>query len=65
MSIWGLQAALLTSAALTTEVDMLKKDLEWSEQELGRAKKSSRTKKVSNTTLNLYLTEKDLGCNKK
>ena len=25
---------------------------------------SSRTKKVSDTTLNLYLTEKDLGCNK-
>ena len=23
----------------------------------------SRTKKVSNTTLNSYLTEKDLGCN--
>ena len=25
---------------------------------------SSRTKKVSNTTLKIYLTEKDLGCNK-
>ena len=25
---------------------------------------SSRTKKVSNTTLNFYLTEKDFGCNK-
>ena len=25
---------------------------------------SSRTKKVSNTTLNSYLTEKDFGCNK-
>ena len=25
---------------------------------------SSRTKKVSNTTLNRYLTEKDFGCNK-
>ena len=25
---------------------------------------SSRTKKVSSTTLNFYLTEKDFGCNK-
>ena len=25
---------------------------------------SSRTKKVSSTTLNIYLTEKDFGCNK-
>ena len=35
----GLQAALLTSAALTAEVDVLKKDLERSEQELSHAKK--------------------------
>ena len=35
----GLQAALLTSTALTAEVDVLKKDLERSEQELGHAKK--------------------------
>ena len=35
----GLQAALLTSAALIAEVDTLKKDLERSENELGRAKK--------------------------
>ena len=35
----GLQAALLTSAALTAEVGALKQDLERSEQELGRAKK--------------------------
>ena len=33
------QASLLASAALTTEVDVLKQDLERSEQELGRAKK--------------------------
>ena len=35
----GLQAALLTSAALTTEVGALKQDLERSKQELGRANK--------------------------
>ena len=35
----GVQAALLTSAALTVEVDTLKQNLEQSEQELGRAKK--------------------------
>ena len=34
-----MQASLLASAALTAEVDMLKQDLERSEQELGRAKK--------------------------
>ena len=33
------QASLLVSAALTTEVDTLKQNLERSEQELGRAKK--------------------------
>ena len=35
----GMQAALLTSAALTAEVDTLKKSLERSEQEPERAKK--------------------------
>ena len=35
----GLQAALLTSAALTAEVNALKQSLERSESELGRAKK--------------------------
>ena len=34
-----MQASLLASAALTTEVDTLKQNLEQSEQELGRAKK--------------------------
>ena len=34
----GMQAALLTSAALTAEVDALKQSLERSENELGRAK---------------------------
>ena len=40
----GVQAALLTSAALTAEVDTLKKDLERSENELGRAKKQLEDK---------------------
>ena len=34
-----MQASLLASATLTAEVDMLKQNLERSEQELGRAKK--------------------------
>ena len=40
----GLQAALLTSAALMAEVDVLKKELERSEQELGHAKKQLEEK---------------------
>ena len=40
----GLQVALLTSAALTAEVEVLKKDLERSEQELGRAKEQLQDK---------------------
>ena len=40
----GLQAALLTSAALTAEIEVLKKELEWSEQELGHAKKQLEEK---------------------
>ena len=40
----GLQAALLTSAALTAEVGALKQDLEWSKQELGHAKKQLEDK---------------------
>ena len=39
-----MQAALLTSAALTVEVDTLKKSLERSENELGRAKKQLEDK---------------------
>ena len=35
----GLQAALLTSAALTVEVAALKQDLKGSEKELGLAKR--------------------------
>ena len=40
----GLQAALLTSAALTAEVNTLKENLEQSENELGRAKKQLKDK---------------------
>ena len=40
----GLQAALLTSAALTAEVEVLKKDLQQSEQELGHAKRQLEEK---------------------
>ena len=40
----GLQAALLTSAALTAKVDALKQHLERSENELGLAKKQLEDK---------------------
>ena len=40
----GLQAALLTSAALTAEVNVLKQSLERSENEVGRAKKQLEDK---------------------
>ena len=40
----GLQAVLLTSAALTAEVNSLKENLEWSENELGHAKKQLEEK---------------------
>ena len=40
----GLQAVLLTSAALIAEVNTLKENLEWSENELGRAKKQLEDK---------------------
>ena len=39
-----MQASLLATAALTTEVDALKQGLERSEQELGRAKKQLEDK---------------------
>ena len=39
-----MQVALQTSAALTAEVDALKKNLERSENELGRAKKQLEEK---------------------
>ena len=40
----GLQAVLLTSAALIAEVNTLKQSLERSENELGRAKKQLEDK---------------------
>ena len=40
----GLQAALLTTAALTAEVNALKQSLERSESELGHAKKQLEDK---------------------
>ena len=40
----GLQAALLTSAALTAEVNTLKENLERSKHELGHAKKQLEEK---------------------
>ena len=40
----GLQAVLLISAALTADVNILKESLEWSENELGRAKKQLEDK---------------------
>ena len=39
-----MQASLLASAALTAEVDVLKQSLEWSENELGLAKKQLKDK---------------------
>ena len=39
-----MQAALLTSVALTAEVNALKGSLEWSESELGHAKKQLKDK---------------------
>ena len=40
----GMQVALLTSAALTAEVNALKENLERSENKLGRAKKQLEDK---------------------
>ena len=40
----GMQAVLLTSGARTTEVNALKRNLELTESELGRAKKQLEDK---------------------
>ena len=56
----GLQAVLLTSAALTAEVNTLKESLDGPRTSSAVPRSSSRTRKVSNTLLKLYLTEKDL-----
>ena len=47
----GLQAALLTSAALTAEVTALKQDLEQSEKELGLAKRQLEENKGESATI--------------
>ena len=50
----GLQAVLLTSAALTAEVKTLKENLERSENELGHAKKQLKDKEgEQHTTRNM------------
>ena len=48
------QASLLASAALTAEVDVLKQDLERSEQELGRAKKQLEDNEGKKYHVNIY-----------
>ena len=40
----GMQAVLLTSVALISEVNALKESLEWSENKLGLAKKQLKDK---------------------
>ena len=47
-----MQVALLTSAALTAEVNALKESLERSENKLARAKKQLEDKDVCNTVCN-------------
>ena len=52
----GMQAALLTSAALTAEVNTLKQNLEHSENELGQAKKQLEDKEGKKyLALNIYI----------
>ena len=48
-----MQASLLSIAALTAEVGVLKQDLKWNEQELGLAKRQLEEKEGRK-----YLTEK-------
>ena len=48
-----MQASLLSTAALTAEVGVLKQDLKWTEQELGLAKRQLEEKEGRK-----YLTEK-------
>ena len=50
----GLQAALLTSAALTAEVGALKQDLERSEQELGLAMRQLEEKEGKKYLIKIY-----------
>ena len=57
----GMQVALLTSAALTAEVNALKQDLERSENELGLAKKQLEDKEGKYYLMEVY---KICGCKK-
>ena len=57
----GMQAALLTSAALTAEVNALKQSLERSENELGLAKKQLEDKEGKQYLIEVY---KGCGCKK-
>ena len=56
-----MQAALLTSAALTAEVDALKQSLERSENKLGLAKKQLEDKECKQYLMEVY---KRCGCKK-
>ena len=58
----GLQAALLTSAALTAEVNALKQSLERSENELGRAKKQLEDKEGEEHLIKVVPNRKGFGC---
>ena len=61
MSIWGMQVALLTSAALTADINALKQSLERSENELGLAKKQLEDKEGKQYLMEVY---KRCGCKK-
>ena len=50
-----MQASLLVSAALTTEVGTLKQDLERSEQELGLAKRQLEEKEGKGYLIEKYI----------
>ena len=49
-----MQASLLASTVLTAEVDMLKQNLEQSEQELGLAKKQLKDKEGKKYLIEIY-----------
>ena len=55
-----MQASLLASTALTTEVDVLKQSLEKSEQELGRAKKQLEEKEGKRFLIEKYIKKMQL-----
>ena len=59
-----MQAALLTSAALTAEVNVLKQSLERSENELGLAKKQLEVKEGKKYIMKAEPYRKGFGCKK-